>query len=361
MREVEHGGVIASAGDLCLEKSERDRPRKGLSERCQAGRMVRSRTHLLGRDTQSTAARPRPVSGSLQRGDTMVDRTAVLPENAAPREKVNLMSAPNEARPKIAVVIPAFRAACTISAVVRGIGSEVSQIYVVDDGCPQASGASLLQGLADPRLSVVRHARNQGVGAAMKTGYRHALAGGADVIVKIDADGQMDPRHLPCLVEPILGRSADYTKGNRFAPRRLMPDGSDGGVGRMPLMRKAANRLLSALHKPATGYPHVSDPANGYTAICALTLARLDLDALADCFFFETDMLFRLNRVAARIIEVPLPAQYPARTSNLRLRNVAPRFAALLVDRTLQRARARVLNGGARRSLPAEQAAMRSR
>jgi len=242
----------------------------------------------------------------------------------------------------VAVVIPSFRASATIGAVLRGVGPLVGAIYVVDDGCPDATGERALRECDDPRLTVLRNGRNLGVGGAMKHGYRRALADGADIIVKLDADGQMDPAHISRLIAPITAGIADYSKGDRFAPVSRMPAGScPQALAAMPRRRWLANRALALIHGVATGSRAVRDPANGYTAIHAKALERIGIDALADCFFFETDMLFRLNLAGAVVVEVPLPARYPGAVSSVSLRRVAPRFARLLATRWLQRVRAR--------------------
>jgi hypothetical protein len=188
----------------------------------------------------------------------------------------------------------------------------------------------------------------------MKHGYKRALADGADIIVKIDADGQMDPSHIPVLIAPILCADADYTKGNRFAPASRMPNGScPRAIRLMPWRRRIANAALSAFHRAATGYWRIGDPANGYTAIRADALRQLGLDALEDCFFFETDMLYRLNLIGAAVKDVPLPAIYPGGPSTLSVRRVAPRFALLIADRWLRRVRARLFADSSRRSTAA--------
>lgn len=238
----------------------------------------------------------------------------------------------------IAVVIPAYRAAATIAAVIDGIGPEIDRIYVVDDGCPERTGDRVERDCTDPRVTVVRNHRNLGVGGAMKHGYRRALGDGADILVKLDADGQMAPAHIPHLIAPLLAGKAHYAKGNRFAPAADMPDGSSrSALKSMPAARRAANRLLGALHRPVTGYWRIGDPANGYTAIDAHALRRIRLDRLADCYFFETDMLFALSGFGAAIADVPLPARYGAPSGNLRLHRIAPRFAKLIVQRYLSR------------------------
>jgi dolichol-phosphate mannosyltransferase len=248
--------------------------------------------------------------------------------------------------PAVAVVIPSFRAAATIAAVLRDIGPEVERIYVVDDGCPDSTGERALRDASDPRLVVLSNRRNLGVGGAMKRGYARALADGAGIVVKLDADGQMDPRHIPLLIAPLVAGRADYAKGNRFAPARLMPSGSaPRALSAMPPSRRAGNMILSVLHKAATGYWRIGDPANGYTAIHAKALERIGIDALADCFFFETDMLFRLNLVDAVVADVPLPACYPGSGSSLSLRRIAPRFAIMTASRCVRRVRAKYFAG----------------
>ena len=163
---------------------------------------------------------------------------------------------------------------------------------------------------------------------------RRALADGAEIVVKLDADGQMDPRHIPRLIAPIVEGRADYCKGNRFAPAAADARGSPPrALSAMPPARRAGNMAFSLLHKAATGYWRIGDPANGYTAIHARALERIGLDALADCFFFETDMLFRLNLVDAVVADVALPACYPGSGSSLSLRRVAPRFAIMTASR----------------------------
>src|SRR5947207_6669492 len=117
---------------------------------------------------------------------------------------------------RVAVVIPCYRVRRYILDVIRGIGPHVSAIFVVDDACPEQTAALIRQECTDGRVKVLTHAENQGVGGAMITGYKAALADGADVIVKIDGAGQMDPALIPRFIRPIVGGDADYTKGNRF-------------------------------------------------------------------------------------------------------------------------------------------------
>jgi glycosyltransferase involved in cell wall biosynthesis len=221
---------------------------------------------------------------------------------------------------EVAVVIPCFRVKRWILEVVRGIGPEVSRIYVVDDRCPEGSGALVESECADPRVRVIHHPVQQGVGGATLSGYRAALADGADVVVKLDGDGQMDPAQLPRLVAPIAAGEADYAKGNRFY--RLE------GLAAMPRARLIGNAALSFLTKFSTGYWEVFDPTNGYTAIHARVLSELPLDRLARGWFFESDLLFRLSTLRAVVVEVPMPARYEGEASNLHAARVVGPFLA---------------------------------
>jgi glycosyltransferase involved in cell wall biosynthesis len=230
---------------------------------------------------------------------------------------------------RIAVVIPCYRVRDRILDVLRAIGPECDAIFVVDDACPEEIGNLVEAKAADPRVRVLRHERNQGVGAAVMTGYRAALADGADIIVKIDGDGQMDPADLPALVAPILDGTADYTKGNRFAELGHLPS--------MPVVRIIGNAVLSFLTKFSSGYWDIFDPTNGYTAIHARVAARLPFDRLAPRYFFESDMLFRLGLLRAVVRDVPMPARYGGERSGLRLPGTVVRFASRHVVNTTRR------------------------
>lgn len=219
---------------------------------------------------------------------------------------------------KIAVVIPCFRVRQHIGDVLNRIPQEVWRIYCIDDCCPEDSGSFIAQTNSDPRIRVLRHDRNQGVGGAVLTGYKAAIDEGADIVVKIDGDGQMDPRLTPCFVRPILEGACDYTKGNRF----YRPD----DVRAMPGMRFFGNAVLSFLTKLSTGYWNIFDPTNGYTAIHTAILKELPLDKISHGYFFESDMLFRLNTIQAVVRDVPMRAVYDTEESSLSIKKIVVPF-----------------------------------
>ncbi|GGA66986.1 hypothetical protein GCM10011521_01330 [Arenimonas soli] len=219
------------------------------------------------------------------------------------------MTPPPRAPSGIAVVVPCYRVVRHVLPLLAAIGPEVDRIYCVDDACPDGSGDHIQAGSRDPRVVVLRHGHNQGVGAATLTGYRQAIADGARVIVKIDGDGQMDPALLPAFVAPILAGEADYTKGNRFWDLDR--------VREMPLARRIGNLGLSFLAKASTGYWDIFDPTNGYTAIHADLAARLPMERIGRRYFFESDLLFHLNLQRACVVDVPMAARYGDQTSHL--------------------------------------------
>jgi dolichol-phosphate mannosyltransferase len=220
--------------------------------------------------------------------------------------------------PVVAVVIPAYRVTPHILSVLERMGGECTRVYVVDDACPDGSGDLVTAMCRDPRVVVLKHAVNKGVGGAMITGYRAALKDGADVIVKIDGDGQMDPSMVPLFVEPILRGEADYTKGNRFYDLRQIRE--------MPFIRRVGNLVLSFLAKASTGYWNIFDPNNGYTAVHGKVVALLPLESISERYFFETDMLFRLNTLRAAVVDIPMDAKYGDEKSNLKITKVFTEF-----------------------------------
>ena len=230
--------------------------------------------------------------------------------------------------PSIAVVIPAYRAETTIAAVVAGIPAFVRHIVVVEDRSPDDT-ARVVAAIADPRVVLVRHEVNQGVGGATLTGYRRALELGAEIIVKMDSDGQMDPRHLPALIGPLVRGEADYTKGNRFVHTRAL--------GSMPPVRRIGNTGLSFLTKLASGQWHVFDPSNGYTAISAGVFGLLDETRLDRRYFFEVSMLIELGLARAVVRDVYMPARYEGEVSSLSTSRSLLRFPGPLLRAWVRR------------------------
>ncbi len=219
----------------------------------------------------------------------------------------------------IAVVIPSFRVRRHILGVLDAIGPECQAIYVVDDACPEQTGDLVEAECRDPRVKVIRLPDNRGVGGATIAGYQAAIEAGAEILVKLDGDGQMDSALIPRLVAPIEQGEADYVKGNRF----FELDGLEG----MPRLRLIGNSLLSFASKISTGYWNIFDPNMGFTALHAAVARQLPLDKISQRYFFESDMLFRLGTIRAVVTDVPMPAHYADEKSSLHIREVMGEFA----------------------------------
>ncbi|WP_286917079.1 MULTISPECIES: glycosyltransferase family 2 protein [Pseudomonas] len=219
---------------------------------------------------------------------------------------------------KVAVVIPSYKVKAHILGVIKSIGSEIQTIYVVDDCCPEGSGDFVELHNQDPRVVVLRNPENQGVGGAVMTGYQAALADGVDIVVKIDGDGQMDPTLIESFISPILLGDADYTKGNRFYDLEK--------ISAMPKMRLFGNAVLSFMTKLSSGYWDLFDPTNGFTAIHTDVVRHLPFNRISRRYFFETDMLFRLNTLRAVVVDIPMDAKYEDEVSNLKISKVVGEF-----------------------------------
>jgi glycosyltransferase involved in cell wall biosynthesis len=235
------------------------------------------------------------------------------------------------ARYQIAAVVPAFRVEAQIQAVLRGVPSYFKHIIVVDDASPDRT-ADLVETLArrDRRVILLRHDRNRGVGAAMVTGFRKALQLGAQIVVKVDGDGQMDIGHVPELISPLIQGRADYVKGNRFR--------DIASLRRMPLIRRVGNIGLGFLAKAATGYWNLFDPTNGFVAIRADSLAQLPLDQIDPTYYFEISMLANLYLLGAVVQDAPMPARYRDEVSNLMIERVLLEFPLKLLGTCVRRA-----------------------
>lgn len=219
---------------------------------------------------------------------------------------------------KVAAVVPCYRVADQVVDVLKAMPGRVDKIYCVDDACPEKSGDRIKAHCRDVRVQVLRHDTNRGVGGAVVTGYRAALADAMDIVVKIDGDGQMDPAIMPRFLAVLEAGEADYCKGNRFY-RVATLEG-------MPRGRLVGNAVLSFLSKLSSGYWQIFDPTNGYTAIHAAALRLLPLEALDRGYFFESDMLFRLNTIRAVVRDVPMTAVYNDEISNLKVSQVVLPF-----------------------------------
>jgi dolichol-phosphate mannosyltransferase len=229
----------------------------------------------------------------------------------------------------VVVVIPCYKVSRQIMDVINKIGDVCNQIIVMDDGCPEKTGAMVERECKDKRVTVIYNESNLGVGGAVLAGYRLALDYDADIVVKIDGDGQMEPSLIPKFIEPIVQHDADYTKGNRFYH---IPD-----LRGMPPIRLLGNAVLSFITKLSSGYWNIFDPTNGYTAIQASLIPLLPPEKVSSGYFFESDMLFRLNLLQAKVVDIPMSAKYSSESSNMKVRKIIPIFLYKNIQNLIKR------------------------
>ncbi|HEX3291438.1 MAG TPA: glycosyltransferase family 2 protein [Gaiella sp.] len=223
---------------------------------------------------------------------------------------------------RVAVVVPAFQEELLVAETIRGIPAFVDLIVVVDDHSSDGT-ADRARDLGDPRVEVIEHVENRGVGGAIATGYARCRELGVDVTCVMAGDNQMDPGELAALVAPVARGEVDYAKANRLV--------SGEAWQLIPRSRYLGNAVLSLLTKIASGYWHVADSQAGYTALSLEALRRLDLERLYRRYGFPNDMLVHLNVQSARVRDVPSrPVYGVGERSGIRIRHVAPRIAWLL-------------------------------
>ena len=210
----------------------------------------------------------------------------------------------------LAVVIPCYNVSKHIEAVVRTLPAHIRFIIVVDDYSKDNTLEKLrLLSAENQKVVLLQHAENRGVGAAMLSGYRKAIELQADIVIKMDGDGQMDPQQIDRLIQPLIDDQADFTKANRFRDFKALRA--------MPLSRRIGNLGLSFIIKAASGYWNIFDPTNGFTAIKSSTLLAMDLNRIHARYYFETSMLLELYYANAVIVDVPMQARYGDEISGL--------------------------------------------
>ena len=210
----------------------------------------------------------------------------------------------------ISVVIPCYNVSRHINNVINTLPNEIDWIIAVNDSSKDNTASILLElAKTNNRLLVLDHIENQGVGAAMITGYKKSIELGSDITIKIDGDGQMDPRYITDLIIPLQSGSADYTKGNRFKDLKALKA--------MPIARRIGNLGLSFLIKAASGYWNIFDPTNGFTAINTEVLKNIDFDKISKRYFFESSFLIEIYYANAVVKDIPMKANYGNEISGL--------------------------------------------
>ena len=225
---------------------------------------------------------------------------------------------------RIAVVVPAFNVAARLASVLETMPGFVDDVFVIDDGSADDTGRVARSNVSPgTTVTVITHARNAGVGAAIATGYRAALPHGSDVIAVMAGDGQMDPGDLLRVIEPVVSGACDYAKGNRLAHRDV--------VRAMPWSRLVGNVVLSALTRMATGLWHVTDSQCGYTAMHRRVLLGLDPAAMWARYGYPNHLLGALARVGFRVRDVIVRPVYAGERSGVRIRDAVITIPRILL------------------------------
>ncbi|WP_319507392.1 glycosyltransferase family 2 protein [uncultured Methanolobus sp.] len=229
---------------------------------------------------------------------------------------------------RIGVVIPAYNEEKLIKVTVNGIPDYVDKIYVIND-CSTDKTAEVLESIDNPRLQIITHEVNQGVGAAILHGYQRSLKENMDIVAVMGGDNQMNPMQLPKLLMPIIEGKADYTKGNRLLSEEFR-------VG-MSKWRSFGNGLLTMITKISSGYWHIMDPQNGYTAISREALSNMDLHNLYTYYGYCNDMLVKLNAFGLRTVDVTMPARYGQERSTIKYGSYMGKVSIMLFKKFLWR------------------------
>ena len=225
---------------------------------------------------------------------------------------------------KIAVVVPVYNEENLIGETLYGIPKYIDKVYVIDD-CSTDETPKIIKKFAnkDSRIVYIRHEKNKGVGAAIVSGYKKAKEDDIDIAAVMAGDNQMDPEELPKLLDPIVEGRADYTKGNRLFGYEY--------VRNMSKFRYTGNIVLTFLTKIASGYWHLMDPQNGYTAISKKCLETINLDSIYPGFGYPNDLLVKLNFHSFRVLDVSIPARYGREKSYIKYRKYIVKVAWLLL------------------------------
>ena len=229
---------------------------------------------------------------------------------------------------RIGVVVPAYNEEKLIKATVDGIPDYVNRIYIINDASTDNT-AQVIESLDDPRIFVITHEVNKGVGAAIVNGYRQALKENMDITAVMAGDNQMNPAQLPNLLLPIIEGKADYTKGNRLISAEFR-----GGMNKW---RLTGNAMLTLITKIGSGYWHIMDPQNGYAAISKRALMNIEIDTLYTYYGYCNDLLVKLNTFGFRTMDVVMPARYGQERSTIKYSNYMGKVSLMLFRKFLWR------------------------
>jgi len=225
----------------------------------------------------------------------------------------------------VGVVVPAYNEEDLIGVTLSGIPEYIDHVYVVNDGSLDDTLAVIRdQQGRDPRIVIINHEENKGVGAAIVSGYKRAVEDEVKITVVMGGDNQMDSKYIPDLIDPIVSGQADYTKGNRLMSKEFRK-----GMSRY---RTLGNMILTFLTKIASGYWNIIDPQNGYTAISLKALETINLDSVFTYYGYCNDLLVKLNVYGFKVLDVQMPAKYGDEKSKIKYGEYILKVSKMLLD-----------------------------
>ena len=230
---------------------------------------------------------------------------------------------------KIGCVIPCYKGGSVTLQLVKKLFEIVDLIVLIDDCCPLNTGKRVLKEFSDKKLIVLINKINKGVGFSTIKGFKTLIKNECDIIVKIDADGQMNPNLIPSLIKPIIAGKSEASKGNRFT--------NIDDLASMPKVRVFGNLGLSFLSKLSSGYWELFDPTNGFIAFKSSALDKLRLDKVDNRYFFESDLLFQCGLANISFSQLSMKSNYLNEVSSLKPEKEFIRFLIRHVKNTFKR------------------------
>lgn len=227
--------------------------------------------------------------------------------------------------PKVAAVVPSYNAERTVGRVVAGLASSCSLVVVVDDG----SGDGTAEAAVRAGAQVVRHERNRGLGAALRTGFAAVLAHPCDIVVTLDSDGQHEPEDVSRVIERLVANHCDVVIGSRLLDRSQFR--------RFPPLRLVGNLMLTSMTNLAASRRVTSDSQSGYRAFRREVLERCRLTS--DRMAISSEIVLEAAALGCRVVDVPIAATYGEEISYQRLFADPMAIAWLLLKRGVERRR----------------------
>ena len=229
----------------------------------------------------------------------------------------------------IGAAIPCYRGNKATLKTVLSVIEYVDWVVFIDDCCPYKTGAQIKDKIKEDKLFVIYNQKNIGVGGSTKKGFKWLLDKGCDIILKIDADGQLRAEDIPKMCMPIIKDKCDATKGNRFT--------DIDKLYRIPRVRLIGNIFLGFITKLSTGYWEIFDPTNGFIAFSSTVLKEIELNKTDNRYFFETDVLFRCALKNIIINNVAIEPIYKENKSSLKPFNEITNFFIRHIKLTFKR------------------------